>query len=168
MNSDPFVTFKIHDGMYQVAVKKLLTTHTVIDNKTRYVLENEHRRIPPNTTLVGEIKQFLPISEGSPIQSGHVELKNGTVSSCLFLGKYFHKRVYVQVLSGIDSVILATGYRYSFPFLSQYYDGTALEPHTSSATTVPPFLPSDGSHIRNLYLDQFHLRDPTLAFLGGL
>ena len=74
----------------------------------------------------------------------------------------------VQILSGIDGVILATGFRYSFPFLPQYYDGATYEPHAGSARTVSPFLPLDGSYIRDLYLDHFYLRDPTLAFLGGL
>ncbi|KAI9573779.1 hypothetical protein HD554DRAFT_2052569 [Boletus coccyginus] len=120
------------------------------NNRTHRPLADKLRRIPQNTTLVGEIKQFLPIPEGSPIQSGLVELMNGTI------------------LSGIDSVILATGYRISFPFLPQYYDGATCDLHAGSATTVSPFLPLDGSHIRDLYLDQFYLRDPTLAFIGFL
>ena len=63
-------------------------------------------------------------------------------------------------------MIFATGFRCSFPFLPQYYDGATYEPHAGSATTVSPLLPLDGSHIRDLYLDQFYLRDPTLAFIG--
>ncbi|KAG8221572.1 hypothetical protein J3R82DRAFT_1814 [Butyriboletus roseoflavus] len=118
------------------------------ESRLHYRLENYMRRIPQNTTLVGEIKQFLPISEGSPIQSGLVELKNGTI------------------LSGIDSVIFATGFRYSFPFLPQCYDGATYVPHEGSAKTVSPFLPLDGSHVRDLYLDMFYIRDPTLAFIG--
>lgn len=51
----------------------------VVDSRAHYRPENYIRRIPKNTTLVGEINQFLPISEGSPIHSGLVELKNGTV-----------------------------------------------------------------------------------------
>ena len=65
-------------------------------------------------------------------------------------------------------MIFATGYRYSFPFLSQYYDGATYVPHEGSASTVSPFLPLDGSHIRDLYLDHFYMQDPTLAFIGGL
>ncbi|KAF8556436.1 FAD/NAD(P)-binding domain-containing protein [Imleria badia] len=118
------------------------------NNATHFSPESNLRRIPKNTTLVGEIDRFLSIPEGSPIQSGLVELKNGTI------------------LTGIDSVILATGFRYSFPFLPQYYDGATYEPHAGSATTVSPFLPLDGSYIRDLYLDQFYIQDPTLAFLG--
>ena len=79
----------------------------------------------------------------------------------------FDDQLDVQILSGIDAVILATGFRYSFPFLPQYYDGAKYVPRASSAATVSPFLPLDGSHIRDLYLDQFYLRDPTLVFLGG-
>ena len=63
-------------------------------------------------------------------------------------------------------MIFATGFRYSFPFLPQYCDGAKHVPHAGSATTVSSFLPLDGSHVRDLYLDQFYLRDPTLAFLG--
>ncbi|KAF8553187.1 FAD/NAD(P)-binding domain-containing protein [Imleria badia] len=118
------------------------------DRRWHWRLENYVRRLPKNTTCVGEIKQFLPIPEGSPIQAGLVELKNGTV------------------LSGIDSVILATGFRYSFPYLPQYYDGATYVPHEGSARTVSPFLPLDGSHLRDLYLDLFYIQDPTLAFIG--
>lgn len=64
-------------------------------------------------------------------------------------------------------MILATGFRYSFPFLSQYYDDATYVPHEGSAPTVSPFLPLDGSHVRDLYLDLFYIRDPTLAFIGG-
>ncbi|KAN0088857.1 hypothetical protein V8E55_005914 [Tylopilus felleus] len=95
-------------------------------NATHLPLKNQLRRIPKNTTLVGEIKRFLPIPDGSPIQSS----------------------------------------RESIGFLPQYYDGATYKPHTGSATTASPFLPLDGSYIRDLYLDQFYLRDPTLAFIN--
>jgi hypothetical protein len=40
---------------------------------------------------VGEIKRFLPIPEGSPIHSGLVELKNGTVSFVSLLWNVFRR-----------------------------------------------------------------------------
>ncbi|KAI9463494.1 hypothetical protein HD554DRAFT_2175592 [Boletus coccyginus] len=92
-------------------------------------LEDIGNWIPRNTTLVGEIKPFLPMPEGFPVQSGLIELKNGTV------------------LSGIDSAILATGFRYLFPFLPQCYDGAS-------------------THIRDLHLDQFICGIPLLHSLG--
>lgn len=64
-------------------------------------------------------------------------------------------------------MILATGFRYSFPFLPQYYDGATHVPHEGCAKTVPHFLPSDGSHVRDLHLDLFYIQDPTLAFIGS-
>jgi hypothetical protein len=74
---------------------------------------------------------------------------------------------FLQIISGIDSVIFATGYRYSFPFLPQYYDDALYMPHEGSVATVWPFLALDGSHIRDLHLDLFYIRDPTLALLAG-
>ena len=56
-----------------------MTFDTTVDDHMHYAKENDLRRIPKNTTLIGEIEQFLPIPEGSPIQSGRVVLKNGTV-----------------------------------------------------------------------------------------
>ncbi|KAF9240424.1 hypothetical protein BU15DRAFT_45765 [Melanogaster broomeanus] len=118
------------------------------DTTAHYRLENYLHRVPRNTTFVGELKSFLPIAEGTPIQSGLIELVNGTI------------------ISGIDSVIFATGFRYSMPFLPQYYDGALYTPHEGSVATVSPFLALDGSHLRDLHLDLFYIRDPTLAFLG--
>ncbi|KAH7907114.1 hypothetical protein BJ138DRAFT_1215706 [Hygrophoropsis aurantiaca] len=113
-----------------------------------YRVINYLRRVPQNTTIVSEIKQFLPLASGASFESGQIELKNGTI------------------ITGIDHIIFATGFRYSFPFLPQYYDDAAYVPHEGSSTDVTPFLPADGSHIRHLHLDLFYIRDPTLAFLG--
>ncbi|KAF8135533.1 hypothetical protein EV363DRAFT_1447304 [Boletus edulis] len=88
--------------------------------------------IPKNTTLVGEIKHFLLIT--ITIQSGCVDLKNDTI------------------LMGINTMILATGFRYSLPFLPQYYDDATYDPHECSAKMVLIFLPLDGSHIRTVTL----------------
>ncbi|KAH7921864.1 FAD/NAD(P)-binding domain-containing protein [Leucogyrophana mollusca] len=113
-----------------------------------YRVVNYLRRIPSNTTIVSEIKQFLPLDADAPFESGRIELKNGTI------------------ITGIDHIIFATGFRYSFPFLPHYYDGAAYTPHEGSSRRATPFLPTDGSHIRDLYLDLFYIRDPTLALLG--
>ncbi|EGO03160.1 hypothetical protein SERLA73DRAFT_174607 [Serpula lacrymans var. lacrymans S7.3] len=120
------------------------------DNSTtaHYALINYLRRLPRNTTIVPEIKRFLPLDEDATIQSAGIELVNGTV------------------LTGIDHIIFGTGFRYSFPFLPQYYEDASYVPHEGSSTKVVPFLASNGTHIRDLHLDLFYIRDPTLAFLG--
>lgn len=38
-------------------------------------------------------------------------------------------------------MILATGFRYAYPFLPHYYDGAIHAPQHGSATTPSPFLP---------------------------
>ncbi|KIJ63826.1 hypothetical protein HYDPIDRAFT_112795 [Hydnomerulius pinastri MD-312] len=118
------------------------------DSAAHYRLANYMRRIPKNTTFVGEISRFIPVNEGQSMQSSQIELKNGTI------------------ITGIDRIIFATGFRYSFPFLPQYYDDAFYTPHEGSSSSVQPFLPTDGSHIRDLHLDLFYIPDPTLAFLG--
>ncbi|KAF6752068.1 hypothetical protein DFP72DRAFT_905992 [Ephemerocybe angulata] len=64
-----------------------------------FPLADHLRRLPPNVTLVGEIKTFA--NPGSSIESSEVHLVNGTV------------------ISGLDHVIFGTGYRYTYPFLPQ-------------------------------------------------
>lgn len=84
--------------------------------------------VPSNTTIIGEIRRFLPLDN----LRGRVELLNGTILS-------------------VDALIFGTGYRYAFPFLSQFHgDG----------------LVTDGSHVQSLYLDTFFIPHPTLAFQG--
>lgn len=46
------------------------------------------RRIPKNTTLIGEINQFLHIPKDYPTQSGLIELRNGTVRSISLPGTW--------------------------------------------------------------------------------
>ncbi|KAF8444460.1 hypothetical protein L210DRAFT_3502063 [Boletus edulis BED1] len=51
--------------------------------------------------------------------------------------------VNASILTGINTVILATGFRYSLPFLPQYYDDATHDPHEHSAKMVSTFLPLD-------------------------
>ncbi|KAH8823593.1 hypothetical protein DL96DRAFT_1558534 [Flagelloscypha sp. PMI_526] len=64
------------------------------------------RRVPANTTMIGEIKMFHPIGQNEDISSGKIELANGSI------------------LTGIDYFIMGTGYRYAFPFLPQYHNSS--------------------------------------------
>jgi hypothetical protein len=72
----------------------------------------------------------------------------------------------VQKLTNVDAVILGTGYRYGFPFLLQYHNTTVhdtgrnFDSHDASLIT-------DGTHVRSLFLDTFHIDQPTLAFPAG-
>lgn len=104
------------------------------------------RRLPLNTTIVPEIKRFH--SPKSSIQGTGIELSNGTV------------------LYGIDHVLFATGYRYTFPFLPEYHDPSLGRDGEVPEDHLQPII-SDGSHVRSLHLDVFYIDNPTLAFTNG-
>ncbi|RXW23563.1 hypothetical protein EST38_g2289 [Candolleomyces aberdarensis] len=106
------------------------------------------RRLPPNITLIGEIKTCS--DPGSGIETSEIHLVNGTV------------------FSGVDHIILGTGYRYTYPFLPQYVNsslGTNGTLPREEGYTQP--LITDGTHIRSLYLDAFYIPDPTLLFINA-
>ncbi|KAF8993639.1 hypothetical protein BDQ17DRAFT_1401601 [Cyathus striatus] len=104
------------------------------------------RRLPANTTIVPEIRQFLPLKEGERIEEGRVELGNGTI------------------LTGIDNIIFGTGFRYTYPFLPQFINSSLGTNGTLPRNQRQPIV-TDGTHIRSLYLDTFYIDDPSLAFI---
>jgi hypothetical protein len=67
-----------------------------------------------------------------------------------------------QVLNDIHSVIVATGYITSYPFLPQLHSDTA--PVTEAGEDL--VVTSDGEMAHNLHRDIFYINDPTLAFVG--
>ncbi|KAF9043300.1 hypothetical protein BJ165DRAFT_1405635 [Panaeolus papilionaceus] len=103
-------------------------------------------RLPRNVTIVPEIKRFHPV--GSNIRDGCVELVNGTV------------------ISGIDRIIFATGFRYTYPFLPQYHNSSLGPKDHADPDAIQPIV-TDGSHLRSLYLDAFYIPDPTLTFINA-
>ncbi|KAF8896737.1 hypothetical protein CPB84DRAFT_1837047 [Gymnopilus junonius] len=104
------------------------------------------KRIPRNTTIVPEIKRFLP--PGTRFNEGCVELINGSF------------------ITGIDRIILATGYSYTYPFLPQYHNSSLGINDTVPLGGIQPIV-TDGSHLRSLYMDAFYIPDPTLAFINA-
>ncbi|GLB43675.1 putative pyridine nucleotide-disulphide oxidoreductase [Lyophyllum shimeji] len=112
--------------------------------KPHFLLELFLRRLPSNVTIIPEIKRFLPPT--SRIDTSRVELANGTI------------------LSGIDSIIFATGFRYTFPFLPQYHDSSITRDDDEGIPHPRPIV-TDGTHLRSLYLDIFYIEEPTIAFV---
>ncbi|WWC66071.1 uncharacterized protein I303_108693 [Kwoniella dejecticola CBS 10117] len=102
--------------------------------------------LPRNTTIIGEIKKFHPLSDGPDIAEGRIELLNGSI------------------ITGIDHLIFGTGFRYSFPFLPQYHNSSVKGNAPVDSEEQP--IVTDGSHVRSLYLDTFYIDQPTLAFQG--
>jgi len=108
-------------------------------------IEDHLRRLPLNVTLIPEIKRFH--TPKSTIQSTGIELVNGTV------------------IYGVDHVIFATGYRYCYPFLPEYHRPDLGREKEASQNELQPIV-TDGSHLRSLHLDVFHIDSPTLAFVN--
>ncbi|KZP31937.1 FAD/NAD(P)-binding domain-containing protein [Athelia psychrophila] len=104
-------------------------------------------RLPHNVTIIPEIARFYPISQGGNFSEGRIQLKNGTI------------------ITGIDRIIFASGYRYTFPFLPQYHNSSiGLDEYAPEGTVQP--LVTDGTHIRSLHLDLFYIEEPTIGFLN--
>ncbi|KAK6431257.1 hypothetical protein LTR95_012584 [Oleoguttula sp. CCFEE 5521] len=104
--------------------------------------------LPENCARVSGVRSFDPLamsSSSSPSTCipGTVTLIDGTV------------------LKGIDSVVLATGYHVSFPFLRSLHAD-----HLSSSMADDRVLVTDGQQTHNLHKDIFYIPDPTLSFIG--
>jgi len=106
------------------------------------------RRFPSTTKFIPEIVSFTSLpSDDEGIQHGKIVLKNGTV------------------LTGIDEIILATGYRRSNAFL-----GALRERIIPSKDTPKPAPSPDapdvfgGNELRSLHWTGHYIPDPTLAF----
>ena len=78
----------------------------------RIDLVNVRNRLPPNVTLVPEIRRFLPID--SQFNEGQVELVNGTVSPISHILPANHNK---KVRSFLDLTIL---------YLQQVFDSLSL------------------------------------------
>lgn len=77
---------------------------------------------------VRQIEKFLPSSQGTRA----VRFADGRVET------------------EVDAILFATGYFYSFPFLS----------------SIEPKLIDTGARVQHLYKHLFYIHDPTLAFIG--
>ena len=65
------------------------------------------------------------------------------------------------VLTGIDRVVLCTGYHFTLPFLPELHDDSAMATQANDTVLV-----TDGTQVHNIHKDIFYIPDPTLAFVG--
>jgi hypothetical protein len=97
--------------------------------------------LSPETERVSGIASFqLPSDQDT---SGTVKLVDGTV------------------LTGIDRVVICTGYLFTLPFLLGLHNDS-ITPEQANDTV----LVTDGTQLHNLHKDIFYIPDPTLAFVG--
>jgi hypothetical protein len=100
---------------------------------------------PESIEHVGGIDAFvLEKNETTGSVKSHVLMSNG------------------QTLDNVDSVVLATGYITSYPFLQQYHrDDVAVDKATRDILVT-----SEGNMVHNLHKDIFYTEDPSLSFVG--
>ncbi|WVQ83501.1 hypothetical protein IAT38_005642 [Cryptococcus sp. DSM 104549] len=110
--------------------------------RTTYMARRSIRRIYEGAEKIPEVIEFGSLSSDKSIKDGSVQLDNGTW------------------VTGIDEVILATGFRRSLPFLRDYYDinGTVAPNKERS-----PIL-TDAHALNSLAWTGHYISDPTLAF----
>ncbi len=67
-----------------------------------------------------------------------------------------------QVISGIDMVVLCTGYITTYPFLGHLQDPTVPREEADDKVIIT----SDGCTTHNLHKDMFYIPNPSLVFVG--
>jgi len=125
--------------------------NTVYQSVRGGVYDTPLHMLPASTIRVGEISHF--------------SLFNSSDSTVLPEGSSIPGTVHLKsrsTLSEIHTIIFATGYLVSYPYLSQYHSDST--PLTSAGDNL--LVTSEGSMVHNLHKDIFYISDPTLAFIG--
>lgn len=102
--------------------------------------------LPSNATRVSEVAAITIEPESEPANGGPpftVSLMHGSP------------------ITGIDRIIICTGYQFTLPFLPQYHDSLV-----APAAAGDRILTTDGGQMHNLHRDIFYIPDPTLTFVG--
>ncbi|KAF8309284.1 FAD/NAD(P)-binding domain-containing protein [Clavulina sp. PMI_390] len=105
-----------------------------------------HGMFHKNVTFMPEVKGFnpRPLASRETLRDASLVLANGTI------------------VTGFDTIILATGFRKSFPFLVGYHNST-IKGYDEPETEVAPII-TDGTHLRSLHWTGHYINDPTLLF----
>ncbi|KAF8309278.1 FAD/NAD(P)-binding domain-containing protein [Clavulina sp. PMI_390] len=113
------------------------------ESASRPIIAAARGGLQSNVTLIGEVTQFHePSALHANLRDGVLTLANGTL------------------VSGFDTVILATGFRKSLPFLVDYHNST-IKGRDDPETIVAPIV-TDGTHLRSLHWTGHYIDDPTL------
>ncbi|WVQ83502.1 hypothetical protein IAT38_005643 [Cryptococcus sp. DSM 104549] len=115
-------------------------------NRTTFFRRRSFRRIYPGAEIVGEVDSFEHLDSETSIKDGRVVLANGTV------------------LTGIDEVILATGFRHANSYLGPLVNGTIHGNDDPEVKVKPVLTEGKQGQYRNVDWRGFYIDDPTLAF----
>ncbi|KIY64798.1 FAD/NAD(P)-binding domain-containing protein [Cylindrobasidium torrendii FP15055 ss-10] len=95
--------------------------------------------LPANATVIPTIDS-IDVGRADSPSDARIHLSNGTV------------------ISGVDRIVLATGFRYTYPYLPQYHQSDKLLNNHPLVT--------DGTHVQSLFLDLFYIEEPTIGFIN--
>ncbi|EPE09101.1 dimethylaniline monooxygenase [Ophiostoma piceae UAMH 11346] len=114
--------------------------------------------LPDNGERITEVASFGAIRVDSPHAGTEADAESleGHIPASITLKDG-------RVIDGIDRVIVATGYQFSFPYLPSYMHRDDLDPQEADDTVL---VTGDGQQLHNLWEDIFYVPDPTLAFVG--
>ncbi|KAF4449038.1 hypothetical protein F53441_7688 [Fusarium austroafricanum] len=130
---------------YDVCRETSLTAKKIIQSTRGGDFDLPTSMFPDTVEHVGGIEKFaLEKHPSSGLIKTHVLLSNG------------------QTLEDIDSVVLATGYLTSYPFLFQYH----RDDRSADEATRDVLITSEGNMVHNLHKDIFYTEDPSLSFIG--
>lgn len=112
--------------------------------------------LPANAVRVAEIASFEVTTSTSTAGNSTEEQHSLPVTVHLKSDDDSH-----ETISGIDYIIICTGYHFTLPFLNQLH-----EDETPPADASDTVLVTDGTQVHNLHKDIFYIPDPTLSFIG--
>jgi len=112
--------------------------------------------LPPSVQRIGEIAHFSSFSDSNPDSGSETQEDSRRASPGIITLKDG------QTVTGVQQVIVATGYLSSYPFLAH------LHADSTAAIDAGPdvLVTADGSMVHNLHKDIFYIPDPSLAFVG--
>lgn len=119
-------------------------SHHAFDEKYLQLRQEISKFIPEKVKRVENIKQFRINPKSDNIQDAVVELEDGTE------------------ITGLDYIIVCTGYVFSFHFLEDLHSDEATGEHVDDQHV----LVKDGTQVFNLHKDIFYIPNPTLSFVG--
>ncbi|KAI0691902.1 FAD/NAD-P-binding domain-containing protein [Cytidiella melzeri] len=125
--------------------KKLYASHKAYDwDKLHWFQRRCFRRFPPENEFIPQIEKFEPLETLSDgIRNGYIKLMNGTI------------------LTGVDEIILATGYMRYNPWL---YKALRDVPGNPPQDLKPPLTDIFGRRtFKNVHWTGNYIPDPTLA-----
>lgn len=120
------------------------------DERYLRLREELSKFVPKNVQRVGNIKDFHynADTQSDNIQDAIIELEDGTE------------------ITGLDYVIVCTGYVFSFHFLENLHTDDHINKQRGAAVDDEHVLVKDGSQVFNLHKDIFYIPNPTLSFVG--